>query len=664
VVLGFLLLSGLVFQVVKELSGGIAKVSEDLVHFSATGSFSVCDAGARPPLDPESHDEVDHLEQAFDALVAAQRRMTEVAAAFAKGDISVEVTARSDEDALAHALREMLEAIRRLDADAAMLREAGLAGKLSVRADVSRHAGQFAVIIEGVNATLEALSVPVKAAAVQVDRIGHGDLPPRLAEGFPGEFGPLRDNLNLCADAIQALIDDAGSLSREAVAGKLSSRADVTRHQGDYGRIIAGVNATLDALTGPLQVAARCVDELARGQVPPPITAQYAGDFNLLKENLNKCFASVRALVDDAATLAAAAVEGRLDSRADAARHQGDYRKIVEGVNATLDAVAAPLDEASRVLGQLADRDLTARVIGAYRGDHARIKEAMNATAETLERALGQVVEAAAQVSGASTQIASSSQAVAAGATEQGRSLEETTGSLASMAAATGRAAESAEQANRLARSARAAAAEGTAVMARMQGAMGRIRASAEGTSQIIRDINDIAFQTNLLALNAAVEAARAGEAGRGFAVVAEEVRSLALRSKTAAGRTEELIRQSVSEAGEGTETSRQVSDRLQAIADSVAEVSSVVSAIASDTKEQKAGIEQMTRAVSEVEKVMQQNAASAEESSSAAAELSGQAEELAAMVGAFKVGRGEPAMAGRQPGARLAGGKAVRPSA
>jgi methyl-accepting chemotaxis protein len=173
-----------------------------------------------------------------------------------------------------------------------------------------------------------------------------------------------------------------------------------------------------------------------------------------------------------------------------------------------------------------------------------------------------------------------------------------------------------------------------------MQGARGKIRASAESTSQIIKDINEIAFQTNLLALNAAVEAARAGEAGRGFAVVAEEVRSLALRAKEAAMKTEGLIRESVKQAGEGEATARQVAGKLGEIVGGIGKVSDLVSEIAASARTQSGGIDQVSRAVTEMDKVTQQNASSSEESSSAASELSAQAEELAAMVGAFQLER------------------------
>ena len=329
---------------------------------------------------------------------------------------------------------------------------------------------------------------------------------------------------------------------------------------------------------------------------------------------------------------------GELSTRADASRHQGDFRQIVDGVNRTLDAVMAPINEAAGVLEQIAERDLRARVAGNYQGDHARIKKAVNATGAALHDAMAQVAQAVEQVSSASGQIAASSQAVASGASEQAASLEETTNSIESVSGMTKQAADNAQQADQLARAAHAAATDGSLAVEQMQGAMGKFKASAESTSQIIKDINDIAFQTNLLALNAAVEAARAGEAGRGFAVVAEEVRSLALRAKEAATKTEGLIRQSVKETVQGEATAKEAGSKLAEIARGVAKVSDIVAEIASGAQAQSTGIGQVTRAMTEMDKVTQQNAASSEESSSAASELSGQAEELASMVASFQL--------------------------
>ncbi len=302
------------------------------------------------------------------------------------------------------------------------------------------------------------------------------------------------------------------------------------------------------------------------------------------------------------------------------------------------------------MLEQLAARDLRARVTSTFQGDHAKLRDAVNGTAEALHEAMTQVASAVEQVSSAASQIASSSQAVATGASEQAGSIQTTTTSVESVVEMTRQAADNAQQAATLALSARDAAGDGTAAVEQLKGAMGRIQQSAEGTSQIIKDVSDIAFQTNLLALNAAVEAARAGEAGRGFAVVAEEVRSLALRAKEAATKTEALIRQSVKQAGEGEVAARQVAGKLGDIAQGVSRVADIVTEIAAASKEQSGRLGQLNQSIGDMDKVTQQNAASAEESSSAASELSSQSEELAAMVKTFRLEGKEQAPSAHQP--------------
>ncbi len=447
---------------------------------------------------------------------------------------------------------------------------------------------------------------------------------------------------------IGALLRQTGRLTEAVEAGTLDVRGEVLAVTGEFRPVIEGFNATMDAFQRPIRLTAEYVSRLGKGDIPAAITDAYRGDFNLIKSNINECIGAVNRLVADADGLGQAAVAGRLSTRADASAHQGDFRKIVEGFNQTLDALIAPIHEASSALEKLAARDLRVRMTGSYEGDHVRMKDSLNATADALQNAMAQVATAAEQVSSASGQIASSSQSVAQGASEQAAALEETSASLESMASMTKQAADSAMQANALAATASSAATVGAGAVEQMSGAMSKIRASAEGTSQIIKDINEIAFQTNLLALNAAVEAARAGEAGRGFAVVAEEVRSLALRSKEAANKTEVLIRESVRQAGEGETTSRHVSEQLAKIVSSITKVTGIVAEISASTKEQAAGIDQVTKAVGQMDHVVQQNAANSEEASSSAQELAGQSRDLAAMVGTFQIGRADRAPVGR----------------
>jgi methyl-accepting chemotaxis protein len=428
-------------------------------------------------------------------------------------------------------------------------------------------------------------------------------------------------------------------MAAEHDKGDIDATIDAQRFQGDFRKVAQGVN---DMVAGHLAMnkkALACVDEFGKGNFEATLE-KFPGKKAFINETIEQVRRNLKAVITDVDGLATAAVAGQLAFRADAQKHQHDFRKIVQGINGTLDAMTGPVREATLVLEKLSRRDLTARMEGSYQGDHARIKEALNATGEALHEAIAQVSQSVTQVSSAASQIASTSEAVASGASEQASALEETSASLQSMTTMTKQAADSAQQANGLARQAMEAASVGGAAMQEMSGAMGKIKAAAEGTSQIIRDINDIAFQTNLLALNAAVEAARAGDAGRGFAVVADEVRSLALRSKEAATKTEQLIRQSVSQAVEGETTARHVGEQLTAITGSVTKVTEIVAEIAATAKEQAVGIEQVTKAVEQMDKVTQQNAASSEESSSAAAELSSQSEELATMVATFRVGQ------------------------
>ncbi len=253
---------------------------------------------------------------------------------------------------------------------------------------------------------------------------------------------------------------------------------------------------------------------------------------------------------------------------------------------------------------------------------------------KVLKRVVVGLRDGANQVKSAAAQVSSASQQLAEGASEQASSLEESSSALEEMAAMTRTNADNARQANELATKARQAADAGDKTMGRLNDAMAGINKSSDEISKIIKVIEEIAFQTNLLALNAAVEAARAGEHGKGFAVVADEVRNLAQRAAEAAKETTGLIEDSVSRSRDGAEVAGEVGEALGAIVSDVAKVTELVEGITTASDEQAQGAEQINTAVSQMDKVTQQNAASAEESASAAEQLSAQAETVNGMVG------------------------------
>lgn len=246
-------------------------------------------------------------------------------------------------------------------------------------------------------------------------------------------------------------------------------------------------------------------------------------------------------------------------------------------------------------------------------------------TSRTLRDTAMELGQASQQVESAAAQISSSSQALAQGASEQAASIEETSASTEEISAMTRKNADDSRVATELMHGTNQVVGEANRTLEQMEASMRDINASSEKIGKIIKVIDEIAFQTNILALNAAVEAARAGEAGMGFAVVADEVRNLAQRSAQAAKDTAGLIEESISRSGEGRVKLDEVSHAIRGITDKSAAVKSLIDQLHLSSGEQARGIEQIAKAVTQVEQVTQTAAANAEETASAGEELSSQ---------------------------------------
>lgn len=339
-----------------------------------------------------------------------------------------------------------------------------------------------------------------------------------------------------------------------------------------------------------------------------------------------------------------AARQGDLDQRIPLDGKDGSVRSLCEGVNTLVDNIRTFINDVGRVLGALAQGDLTQTIEAQYQGVYAKIKDDSNRGLQQLASSVASIKLSADAIHMASSEIAGGNADLSSRTEQQAASLEETASSMEELTSTVKQNAENARQANQLAIGASDIAIRGGKVVDQVVTTMADINESSRKVVDIISVIDGIAFQTNILALNAAVEAARAGEQGRGFAVVASEVRSLAQRSAVAAKEIKALITDSVKKADGGSRLVEQAGQTMGEIVNSVRRVTDIMAEITAASQEQSLGIEQVTQTITQMDEVTQQNAALVEQASAAARTLESQATDLATAVSRFRLAQSERA--------------------
>lgn len=387
------------------------------------------------------------------------------------------------------------------------------------------------------------------------------------------------------------------------------------------------------------------VGNLYFGLIANPIISESGERLGSVVEWLNRT-AEVMA-EQEVTRIVSAAARGDFSERIDTKDKADFMLTIAEGINSLVNITDTGLKDIAKVLMAISDGDLTQRIDADYQGTFEELKDYCNETSNKLTAIIGQIREATDTISSASSEIAQGNSDLSSRTEQQAASLEETASSMEELTSTVRLNADNAKQANGLASQAANVATDGGELIQQVVSTMASINESAQKISDIIGVIDGIAFQTNILALNAAVEAARAGEQGRGFAVVASEVRTLAQRSANAAKDIKSLISDSVNKIENGNELVSQSGDTMKEIVTAIKRVNDIMSEIAAASAEQSSGIDEIGKAVTQMDEMTQQNAALVEQAAAASESLQSQAQQLARQVATFKLdGSAAPAVA------------------
>ncbi|MDM8541520.1 methyl-accepting chemotaxis protein [Desulfococcaceae bacterium HSG9] len=631
-------------------------------------------------------------------------RLTHISSGIARGNLkqSIRITGKDEIGVLAHNFVLMRDTIRTLLKETNRLIQAVREGELDIRGNTETFEGDWRKLVQGINSVIDAFAAPIDMAAQSFDRIAKGDIPEKINKEYNGDFNNMKNNLNMLIEAMNstAVIAEEiadGNLSIDAKVrsendrqmkamnamiarlkdvmlemngliaavreGKLDMRGDAENFDGGWQELVKGVNSLIDAFVKPIVVTATYIDRISEGDYPEKITETYHGDFNEIKNNLNKLIENgfqavqvarkiaegdltvevsilsekdilgksltemvntVKKIAGEINALTDAVQSGSLNIRGDADKFGGEYAEIITGVNRTLDAMTGPLNQTAEYICRIAQGDIPEKIVTEYQGDFNEIKNNINTMIANLVRFAVDVQQVANEVAVGSDLLSSSASQVSEGANEQAASIEQVSTSIEEMS---GMVSQNAENARLTA----SIAVKTTGDAQESAEAVNETVIAMQSISEKIGFVEEISRQTDMLALNAAIEAARAGEYGKGFAVVASEVRKLAERSRNAANDINTL---SVSNVKIAERTGRLLTEMVSG----TQKTSELIQEISASSSEQADGIEEVNTAIQQTDMVIQQNASSTEDLAKASMEFKNQADRLLESASFFKV--------------------------
>ncbi len=504
---------------------------------------------------------------------------------------------------------------------------------------------------------------PLVQMAHKARAIAEGNFGQRIQIRRQDEIGQLADAFRSMEEKIQAVMQEMKRVMQTIQYGQLDNRGDAAAFTGGWKELVTGMNQLLDVLVTPLNMTARYIERLSQTDIPEPITEEYQGDFDRIKQNLNTLVSDIRTVLAEIDRLSRAVQEGNLDARGDIEAFGGGWRELVTGFNSVIDALVKPIHLTSDSIELVSVGNIPDLITEEYQGDfntikhnlnqlirnvrditeaaeimangdltielhqrseHDTLMQALQAMITTLNRTVLNVKTAAESVAARSREMSSIAEQMSQGATQQAAAAEEASSSMEEMAANIRQNADNAKTTEKIALQSAVDAREGKVAVTNIIEAM-------EIIAEKIASVQEIADQTNILSLNATIEAAKAQDYGKGFAVVATSVRDLAQRSRGAADEINLLVRSCVS-------LSEQAGEVLERLVPNSEKTAELVQEISAASQEQSTGADQVNGAIQQLDSVTQHNAATAEQLSATAETLANRAEDLQEATAFFTV--------------------------
>lgn len=489
----------------------------------------------------------------------------------------------------------------------------------------------FAVIFARL--TLRAVTLPLnELVRVSTHVLSKGDFSARVSVTRMDEVGQAATSFNELIDNVAKAIKGANRVVGAIAQSDFSQRIN-GEYVGDLDKLKQGVNASAESVAFMMGELSKVMAGLHNGQFDLTMDERVPRAFS---EQVEKALQSINQVIVEINDVMHYMNEGKFQHRVNT-EARGQLEVMKRNINGSMDALESAMKDITRVVVAQSNGDLTQSISAQYHGELRILTEAVNSTAARLTEVVSKAVNASNIVYSAADEVSKGAQDLSQRVQEQAAALEQTSATMDEMNSAVQNNTENAKQATGVARDVQKKAAQGTQVMQQTIDAMNAIQESSHKISDIVTLIDGIAFQTNLLALNAAVEAARAGDHGRGFAVVAGEVRALAQKSAEAAKDIATLINESVTRIDQGTKLASESGEMLDSINAAIEQVTGMIEHIAQASAEQAEGVNQVHKAISDIDQVTQQNAALVEETSAASESMSEQAAVLREDMSFFK---------------------------